>query len=65
MIGNCEWTPIRLVHEIIADLESLQGASVEWDSVWPYSSNEFLIRMSTGDEKEFEIRISISEVYNR
>ena len=55
---------MRLVHEIVADLESLQGASVEWDNVWPYSSGEFLIRICTADEKEFEIQVSVAEVNN-
>ena len=62
MIGHCEWTPERLANEIIADLESLQGMSVDWEKVWPYSTNEFLIRLFTADEKEFEMRILITDV---
>ena len=42
----CEWTATKLVHEIIADLQSLQGAWVEWIALGESDTREAIARVS-------------------
>jgi hypothetical protein len=61
VVEDGDWTPMRLIHEIVADLESLQGASVEWGKKSPFTTNEYLVRILTGDGKVFDVDVSITE----
>ena len=61
MFEDCAWTPTRILHEIIADLQSLQGFWVEWDERLPLSTQQYLVQVSTSDGKFFQIDMSIME----
>ena len=57
----CEWTGTMLVHKIIADLQSLQGAWVEWMILGEPDAREALTRVSfyphDNDGKVFRLRL--------
>ncbi len=57
----CEWTEIKLVHEIIADLQSLQGAWVEWMTMGEPDVREAFAIVSfyphDNDGKAFRLRL--------
>ena len=59
MDDDCSWSTTRLGHEIIADLESLQGVSVEWEQMWPYDGGQFHLLVATADGELFNMEISI------
>lgn len=57
----CEWTEIKLVHEIIADLQSLQGTWVEWMTMGQPGEMQTLARVSFHypDQKVFRLRLEL------
>ena len=61
MDDDCEWTETLLGHEIIADLESLQGVAIEWEQEWSVAGHRFLVQVATGDGRTFAVDISIAE----
>ena len=65
MIEECEWTPTWIIHEIVADLESIQGIGVEWEHKWPFDGQQHWLGVSTIDGRFFEVQISITEVPRR
>ena len=58
----CEWTDIKLVHEIIADLQSLQGAWVEWMTLGEPGEMQAIIRVlfQYPEEKVFRLRLVLA-----
>ena len=62
MDNQCGWTETKLVDEIVANLESLQGAHVEWRSLGPHGSLQELIRFSTQGGQVF--RLGIAFIYD-
>ena len=62
MDDQCGWTETKLVHEIISNLESLQGVLVEWRSMGPHGSLQEFVRFSTLDEQVF--RFGITFIYD-
>ncbi len=59
MDDGCEWTGIKLAHELIADLESLQGSWVEWKIVGKLDFRQAFIRFHTRQESVFRLRIDL------
>ena len=61
MDACCEWTETKLVDEIIADIQSLQGAWVEWVTLGEPDAEEALARVSfcphDNGGKVFRLRI--------
>ena len=60
MSDTCEWNSTKLIHEIVSNLESLQGASVDWETKWPFN-NEHLVWLIIDRGKEFQVEIKITE----
>ena len=60
MIDDCDWTPTKLIHEIVADLGSIQGFCVELENRWPFNSGDYRVFVSTSAGQNFELEISIS-----
>ena len=60
VFDTCEWNSTKLIQEIVSNLESLQGASVDWGTKWP-SNNEHLVLLITDRGKEFQVEIKITE----
>ncbi len=54
-----EWTETKLVHEIISDLEGLQGTWLEWKSVgFPGFMHE-MVRLHTWEGQVFRMRLAM------
>ena len=70
MDDGCEWTGIKLVYEVIADLESLQGSRVEWKIVGEPHFRQAFIRFHDSQESVLRLRIDLigddeSDVFDR
>ncbi len=57
MFDTNEWTETQLLHEVISNLESLQGAWVEWRTWEQQGVTEWLISVSNAVGQVFRLRV--------
>ncbi len=59
MNDQCEWIEIRLVHEIIADLQSLPGVWIDWKILESERQLQGLIKVSIWNGQVYRLSIAL------
>ena len=59
MDDGCEWTNTKLVHEIVSNLEGLQGCWIEWKTEYQDYIRQDIIRFHTADGQVFRLKIDL------
>ena len=57
MLDTPEWTECQLLHEVISNLESLQGSWVEWRTFEQQGVTEWLISVTNSAGQIFRLQV--------
>ena len=61
MSGTCGFSEVQLLHEVVSNLQSLQGAWVDWRVLEQVESTKWLVRVTDSEGNIFRFKIVLIE----